>query len=154
MKLKKGLRASHSLHQRIDFPQTSTWHFFAQMSSSPNTLYKPTIITPSAKSWHSFSPFPASFFSTGLITINMSTLLCLLSVFPPRECFSMNKEIVGLLYSLLPPHLLDCEKHSRCSIDTGWMNENRVPEIDLNMEAVKWKALQVGVDTYLRGNSL
>lgn len=35
-----------------------------------------------------------------------------------------------------------------------WMNENRVPEIDLNTEAVKWKALQVGVDVYLRHDSL
>lgn len=46
---------------------------------------------------------------------------------------------------LLPQLLGLCVKQGKYSTDIGWMNENRVPETDLNTEAVKWK----GESTYI-----
>lgn len=129
MKLQKGLK-SYSLHQERSFPRYLHDSLLYSNVIFPNHSLSPPLPLPQP------NPGPSCLFvSTALSTINMSVTCP-----TPVERFSTNKGTFGLFYSMQLPQLLElCVKHSRCSIGIGWVNENRVPEIDLNTEAVKRK---------------
>lgn len=132
MKLERGLRAI--LSTKSDLSSDVCMTHFSLLTFPKRSLNPPLPI------WrHSLYPFPALFFSVALI--NMSALLRLL------ECSSMNKEMFwSVLFNAASSAFKTMYETQQVLNRYYWMNENKVPETDLNTEAVKWKALQLGVE--------
>lgn len=83
---------------RMIFPQTSARLTSLLKCPLPQPLFKPTITTPSAKSWPSLSPFPAPFFlhSTYYHQQHVCTPLFIVCFLPPK-CFSRNKRMFSIV---------------------------------------------------------
>lgn len=134
MKLKDGLRAI--LSSKNDLPSDFRMTQLLCPMSPSLTTFEPTVIMSPAKSWHSLPPLSRYIY---LQSTFHHQPICSVYCFLPLEHFSMKKRIFALFYSTLLLYFAPHVKHRRCSRGIGWMNENGIPENDLNTETVKWK---------------